>query len=139
MTGSNENSLSSFESDFCNGTFWDFSLVWNVEQPDFTGCFQKTIFSWVPLVTILFFSLFELPGYFSKQNKNRNIRLNYYNISKFILILCLIGVNIGQLVCFGITDGDNDETTRLISPADYAFGASYLASHIISFCLFLLF
>ena len=124
-----------FEDDFCGGQFWNFDLLWNSTQPDFTGCFQKTIFSWIPLVVIVFFSLFEVPGYFSKHNWNRNIRLNLYNLAKFILIFCLIVVNVTQIGYFGMVDGDDDVTTRKIYPADYCFGAAYLTAHLISFCL----
>ena len=129
--------LSKFEEDFCgNSTFWDFDLIWNNPQPDFPGCFQDTILSWVPLFIIIFFSFFEVPGYFSKHNKNRNIRLNWYNVLKILFTLALIAINIGQLVLFALEDGD--ELTRSISPADYLFAACYLLSHIISFCVLLL-
>ena len=131
--------MSKFEKDFCgNGPFWDYDLAWNQQQPDFTGCFQKTILSWVPLFVILFFSVFELPSYFSKHNKNRNIRLNWYNLLKILLTLCLIAINIGQLADFAIVDGDDDELTRKIYPADYLFAASYLTAHIISIVILLL-
>ena len=131
--------MSKFEKDFCgNGPFWDYDLAWNQQQPDFTGCFQKTILSWVPLFVILFFSVFELPSYFSKHNKNRNIRLNWYNLLKILLTLCLIAINIGQLTDFAIVDGDSDELSRKIYPADYLFAASYLTAHIISFVILLL-
>ena len=86
-----------FEDDFCGGQFWNFRLLWDVEKPDFTGCFQKTIFSWIPVLVIIFFSLFEVPGYLSKHNWNRNIKLNLYNLAKFILIFCLIVVNVTQI------------------------------------------
>jgi ATP-binding cassette subfamily C (CFTR/MRP) protein 1 len=124
-----------FEDDFCGGQFWNFSLLWDVEKPDFTGCFQKTIFSWIPLLVIIFFSLFEVPGYLSKHNWNRNIKLNLYNLAKFILIFCLIVVNVTQIGFFGMVDGDDDAKTRTIYPADYLFGAAYLTAHLISFCL----
>ena len=130
--------LSKFEDDFCGGKFWDFSRLWDLEQPDFTGCFQKTVFSWVPLAVILFFTLFEVPGYFSSRNKNRNIRLNWYNALKLILTLSLAAVNIGQIICVGMVDDDDDISTREVFLADYLFGASYLLSHIISFGLLLL-
>ena len=131
--------LSKFEEDFCgNSTFWDFDLIWNNTQPDFTPCFQRTILSWIPLAVIIFFCLFEVPGYFSKHNKNRNIRLNWFNLLKIILTLCLIAVNVGQLADFGIVDADDDVLTRPICLADYLFGASYLIAHVISFCTLLL-
>ena len=90
--------MSHFEENFCGGQFWNYTLVWHSEQPDFTPCFQKTILSWVPLATILLLSLFELPGYFSRNNKNRNIRLNPFNITKLILTFFLIFTNLAELI-----------------------------------------
>ena len=101
-----------FEDEFCGGPFWNYTKLWNIEKPDFTGCFQKTICSWVPLAVVVFFSLFELPGYFSSRNKNRNIRFNWYNLLKLIATLCLVAVNIGQIVYFGIANGDDELFTR---------------------------
>ena len=83
-----------FEGDFCGGPFWNYSLVWQSKQPDFTLCFQKTVLSWIPLAVITILHIFEVPGYFSNTNKNRHILLNYYNVTKLILTLSLIGINI---------------------------------------------
>ena len=135
---SNSSTLSKFEEDFCGGPFWNFSLLWKSENPDFTSCFQKTIFSWVPFAIIFGFSLLELPGYFSSHNKNRNIGLNWYNISKLSLTLCLIVVNFAQIICAGIIEDDEDASTRTIYPADYLFGVVFLGAHVLSLNLLIL-
>ena len=31
------------EGGFCDGKFWDLSLTWNTEDPDFTPCFHQTV------------------------------------------------------------------------------------------------
>lgn len=28
---------------FCEGNFWDLSLTWETEDPDFTPCFHQTV------------------------------------------------------------------------------------------------
>jgi ATP-binding cassette subfamily C (CFTR/MRP) protein 1 len=129
--------MSKFEDNFCGGQFWNYSLIWQSEQPDFTPCFQKTILSWIPLTTILLFSLFELPSYLSRTNKNRNIRLNPYNISKLFLTLLLILVNVAELIYIPFAHQD-EYTGSIIYPADYTFGITFLVSHMLSFILLLL-
>jgi len=119
-----------FEGDFCGGPFWNYTLVWQSEQPDFTACFQKTVLSWIPLAAITILHIFEVPGYFSNTNKNRHILLNYYNITKLILTLSLIGINIAGLfyVYFVDLDGEGSD----VYPADYLFEAAFLVSHLLS-------
>ena len=31
------------EGGFCEGKFWDLSLTWETEDPDFTPCFHQTV------------------------------------------------------------------------------------------------
>ena len=122
--------MDSFENDFCGGPFWNYSLVWQSKQPDFTACFQKTVLSWIPLAVIAILHIFEIPGYFSRTNKNRHILFNYYNITKLILTLSLIGINIAGIfyVYFVHLDGE----VRNVYPADYLFEAAFLVSHLLS-------
>lgn len=35
-------------STFCAGPLWDVNLTWNTADPDFTPCFHKTIFVYIP-------------------------------------------------------------------------------------------
>ena len=119
-----------FEGDFCGGPFWNYSLVWQSKQPDFTACFQKTVLSWIPLAVIAILHIFEVPGYFSRANKNRHILFNYYNITKLILTLSLIGINIAGLFYVYFVDLDSEGSN--VYPADYLFEAAFLVSHVLS-------
>ena len=31
------------EGGFCEGKFWDLSLTWQTDDPDFTACFHQTV------------------------------------------------------------------------------------------------
>ena len=31
------------EGEFCEGKFWDLSLTWETDDPDFTACFHQTV------------------------------------------------------------------------------------------------
>ena len=31
------------EGGFCEGKFWDLSLTWETDDPDFTACFHQTV------------------------------------------------------------------------------------------------
>ena len=38
----NDSGFSS-QGGFCEGKFWDLSLTWETEDPDFTACFHQTV------------------------------------------------------------------------------------------------
>ena len=40
--GENEDGLVN-DGGFCEGKFWDLSLTWETEDPDFTPCFHQTV------------------------------------------------------------------------------------------------
>ena len=35
---------------FCVTPLWDIDLTWNTNDPDFTPCFHKTVFVYIPSV-----------------------------------------------------------------------------------------
>lgn len=45
---------------FCEGPFWDLSIVWDTPDPDFTPCFQRTVLSWLPTIVLVLLSPVEL-------------------------------------------------------------------------------
>ena len=125
---------SKFESDFCGGQFWNLSLTWNSEHPDFTNCFQKTVLCWTPITVFLFFCFFELPKYFSPRNVNRHIPWNVLNITKLVVTASLVVVNVAEIIEASIVDSDVDELTN-VSPADYLAAVIFLLSYVLSFGL----
>ena len=122
---------SGFENNFCGGYFWNFTLLWHSEIPDFTPCFQKTVLSWVPLAILFLLSLFEVPSYFVQHNENSAIRFNLFNVTKIASTFLLISVNIAELVYFGFQDAKESENN--LYPADYLFVVAFLVSHILCF------
>merc|ERR1719239_209344 len=38
---------------FCEGKFWDLSLTWETDDPDFTACFHQTALTYAPLAVLL--------------------------------------------------------------------------------------
>jgi len=109
---------SSFEKDFCGGAFWNTTLTWDSEHPDFTKCFHKTILSWCPIIVLLFFSSLELPSYFSSNNPNRKIPWSPLTIIKLCATSGLVIVNIAEFILIGVTDSDDDPLTD-VYPVDY--------------------
>ena len=128
---------SKFEENFCGGDFWNTTLTWDSEHPDFTNCFQRTVLSWCPIILLLFFSGFELPNYFSSNNPNRKIPWSTLNITKLCATSGLIMVNITELILIGITGVDDDPLTD-VHPVDYIAASVFLLSYILSFGFLLL-
>ena len=122
---------SKFESDFCNGSFWDTSLIWESKHPDFTNCFQRTILCWIPAFLLVLFCLLEVPHYFSSRNPNRKIPWSTLNIIKIIANVGLIIVNIAELILIAVTDSDKDVLTN-VYPVDYVAASVFLLSYILS-------
>ena len=122
---------SSFEKDFCGGAFWNTTLTWDSEHPDFTKCFHKTILSWCPIVVLLFFSSLELPNYFSSNNPNRKIPWSPLTIIKLCATSGLVIVNIAEFILIGVTDSDDDPLTD-VYPVDYITASVFLLSYILS-------
>ncbi len=99
--------LGSFE-EFCGGVFWDQQLTWDTEDPDFTACFHKTVFSWVPAGVLFLMGPWEARKYL--RSDHRNIPWSFLNLSKLALTIGLVAVTIAELV-FSI-QADSDDTVR---------------------------
>jgi ATP-binding cassette subfamily C (CFTR/MRP) protein 1 len=97
---------SSFETDFCGGTFWDLNATWYTDDPDFTPCFHKTVLAWAPAAIFLFFASFEAPKYF-REERGR-IPWNVYNIGKLAGTLGLVVLAVAEIALTGVVDGDSD-------------------------------
>ena len=125
------NMTSKFETDFCNGSFWDTSMIWESQHPDFTKCFQTTILCWIPFLLILMFGILEVPRYFSSSNPNRKIPWSYLNAIKCGANVSLIIVNIAELILIALANHDDDDLTN-VYPVDYVSATIYLLSYVIS-------
>ncbi|KOX68195.1 Multidrug resistance-associated protein 1 [Melipona quadrifasciata] len=80
---------------FCGTEFWNNSLTWNTDDPEITECFQKTVLVWVPCAFLWLFSGIEI--YYFLNSKSKNIPYTWLFISKQILIVALIVLNIVDL------------------------------------------
>jgi ATP-binding cassette subfamily C (CFTR/MRP) protein 1 len=107
---------------FCGGTFWDANLTWSndVENPDFTPCFHRTIFVWTPVFFLAILAPFEVRRY--RNSKSHKIPRNWYNTTKLVLTLCLAIMAIVDLILLA-TGGDNG---KAVVDADYVAAAFYV-------------
>ncbi|KAK9303948.1 hypothetical protein QLX08_004533 [Tetragonisca angustula] len=80
---------------FCGTEFWNNSLTWDTDDPEITECFQKTVLVWVPCAFLWLFSGIEI--YYFLNSKSKNIPYTWLFISKQILIVTLIVLNIVDL------------------------------------------
>ena len=71
---------SSSEEKFCGVEFWNNTLTWDSDNPDFTDCFHKTILAWCPSLILAIFSINEFLSF--KLGKNQSIPWNLYNLTK---------------------------------------------------------
>ncbi|XP_039283752.1 multidrug resistance-associated protein 1 isoform X2 [Nilaparvata lugens] len=72
----------------CGSEFWNSSVTWNTEDPDFTPCFEKTVLVWVPCLFLWIFSPLEV--YYLTRSHTRDIPWNWLNISKIVLQTLLV-------------------------------------------------
>ncbi|XP_076266259.1 multidrug resistance-associated protein 1-like isoform X6 [Rhynchophorus ferrugineus] len=71
---------SSVLDEFCGSPFWNSSLTWYTDDPDFTPCFEKTVLVWVPCLFLWCFSALEV--YYIIKSKKKDIPWNWFNVLK---------------------------------------------------------
>ena len=101
-------------STFCAGPLWDVNLTWNTADPDFTPCFHKTIFVYIPcgfLWVLAFVDQFA-----NWKSLKRNCPWSWINISKLLLTSLLCIICLLELVFFALLVDDDD---TLIVGADF--------------------
>ncbi|XP_075974237.1 multidrug resistance-associated protein 1-like [Anticarsia gemmatalis] len=84
---------------FCGSIFWNSSLTWYTDNPDFTPCFQKTVLVWIPCLYLWLAAFVEV--YQMMNSKEANIPWNKMNISKLIvtfLLIILHVIDVGQVI-----------------------------------------
>lgn len=115
---------SNFEVNFCGGEFWNANLTWYTENPDFTKCFQKTVFAWTPSAFFFFFAIFELKKFSAKGHDKGSIRPNPYNLTKIVLALTLVSLSVAEIALWALK---NDAY-----PADYLAPIVFLVTFMAS-------
>uniref|UniRef100_A0A6M2DRX2 ABC-type glutathione-S-conjugate transporter n=1 Tax=Xenopsylla cheopis TaxID=163159 RepID=A0A6M2DRX2_XENCH len=85
--------------EYCGSKFWNYSLVWETDDPDLTPCFQQTVLVYAPCALLWLFSPMEL--YYAWNSKKKNVPWSFLNISKLLLTALLIAlsfVNLGHAI-----------------------------------------
>ncbi|CAH1122634.1 unnamed protein product [Ceutorhynchus assimilis] len=81
---------------FCGSEFWNRSLTWDTDDPDFTKCFEKTVLVWGPCFFLWLFVGLEV--YYIKNSKKKDIPWNWINCSKLFVTSALSLLMISDLV-----------------------------------------
>ena len=108
--------------DFCGSKFWvrrnlfeicrhfkiceisqDKNLTWETDNPTLTPCFEQTALVYAPCALLWSFTLLEI--YSMRQSYDKNIRVNFLNISKLILTALITIITICDLVYAMTYDG----------------------------------
>ncbi|XP_075974899.1 multidrug resistance-associated protein 1-like isoform X2 [Anticarsia gemmatalis] len=112
---------------FCGSIFWNSSLTWYTDNPDFTPCFQKTVLVWIPCLYLWLAAFIEV--YQMMKSKEANIPWNKLNISKLFVTLMLILlhiIDIGQVI--HVSSRENDK----VFDADYYDPVAKLLTFVLS-------
>ncbi|CAH1707315.1 unnamed protein product [Chironomus riparius] len=82
--------------EFCGSEFWNRTITWDTETPDFTRCFEQTALVWTPCAFLWVFAGLEI--FYMRNSKDRNIPTNFLNLSKLILTAAITILTIVDLV-----------------------------------------
>ncbi|KAH9635556.1 hypothetical protein HF086_003170 [Spodoptera exigua] len=94
---------------FCGSTFWDSNLTWFTDNPEFTPCFEKTVLVWIPCAYMWLAALVDI--YHIVSSKEGNIPWNKLNISKLVIALSLVVLQILNLIL--ITYASSKEENKI--------------------------
>ncbi|XP_066145734.1 multidrug resistance-associated protein 1 isoform X1 [Euwallacea fornicatus] len=81
---------------FCDSEFWNTSLTWETDDPDFTICFEKTILVWIPCVFLWVFAGLEV--YYIVSSIKKDIPWNWLNLTKLAVTSALNVLMISDFV-----------------------------------------
>ncbi|XP_037043484.1 multidrug resistance-associated protein 1-like [Bradysia coprophila] len=108
---------------FCGSEFWNASLSWYTNDPDFTVCFQKTVLIWVPCLFLWMFLSLDIVCV----KRNQSIPWGVLNISKLVLTGALILLTVTDIcVAMSLSRSGN------IFPMDYYTPLIKIATFILS-------
>ena len=82
--------------EFCGGQLWNDSFTWNTDNPDFTPCFESTLFAWIPAAFLLIGIPFEISTY--QSSTDRHLPFSILSVTKLMLSLGMAGCVIAELL-----------------------------------------
>ena len=78
--------------EFCGGALWNDSFTWNTDNPDFTPCFESTIFAWTPAAFLLIGIPFEISAY--QSSIDRHLPFSVFSVTKIFMSLGIAGCTV---------------------------------------------
>ncbi|OQV17365.1 Canalicular multispecific organic anion transporter 2 [Hypsibius exemplaris] len=121
-----------FSARFCPDTFWDTSVTWYTDNPDFSVCFQQTVLTWLPCGILWLMAPFQI--YQMRHSKYRVKRWTWVSLTKILLSTFLAVLSLTEF--FYVTDvwrregvegfSDVDLITPIIKAATYMLASWYL-------------
>ncbi|SPP82092.1 multidrug resistance-associated protein 1 isoform X4 [Drosophila guanche] len=92
---------------FCGSTFWNSTVTWYTNNPDFTPCFEQTALVWAPCAFYWLFVVFDF--YYLKASLDRNIPWNKLNVTKLLVNIGLLVINALDLIMALVKKGGDSE------------------------------
>ncbi|OQV17373.1 Canalicular multispecific organic anion transporter 2 [Hypsibius exemplaris] len=83
-----------FPERFCPDTFWDPSVTWYTENPDFSMCFHQTVLTWLPCAVLWLMAPLQL--YRLRNSKYRVKRWTWLSLTKIFFALCLVVLSLAE-------------------------------------------
>ncbi|KAF0310803.1 Multidrug resistance-associated protein 1 [Amphibalanus amphitrite] len=90
---------------YCHSEFWNTSLTWDADVPDFTPCFERTVLVWVPCGFLWLFSPVET--LMVLRSNDRFIPWTVLNICKYLFASVLLILQLGGLI-YAVTQHSSD-------------------------------
>lgn len=122
-------------------TSQDTNRTWNTNNPDLTPCFEQTALVYAPCAFLWVFTLLEI--YYIKKSGDRNIPLNFLNISKLLLTAAIAILTIIDIVYALTTDYTTYPVhfyTPVIKLATFVSTSGFvLVKPILTYILFIIF
>ena len=110
--------------EFCGGEFWNQSVTWDTEAPDFTSCFQQTLLCWLPAGFLLLTTPFEVTSWQSSHCPR--IPFTVLNLSKLLVSLGLVAVCVTEMVFLEDTSVDAEYVGLAVMMVSYLYSATLL-------------
>ena len=114
-----------YSGSFCQDAFWDLSVTWYTENPDFTTCFHQTALVYIPSVILL--ASASLTLYYASASKNRLLPWCPTVLAKIGLNALLIFLTVTDLF-YAVKVNKNDDP-------DYVYPVHWVAS-LVKCCSF---
>ena len=97
--------------DFCGGALWNDSFTWDTDNPDFTPCFESTVFAWIPAAFLLIGIPFEISAY--QSSIDRHLSFSVFSVTKILMSLGMAGCTVVELLLLE----KNVSSSQYVGPA----------------------